>query len=59
MRVFYVLQLASKSSALRRHASRGLASPQHSDSAIQSHDEPEGGAAGFRARENFLAFLVG
>ena len=25
----------------------------------QSHDEPEGGAAGFRAREKFLAFLVG
>ena len=37
--------------------------PRHGDhqrrSRRQSHDEPEGGAAGFRARENFLAFLVG
>ena len=37
--------------------------PGHGDrprrSRRQSHDEPEGGAAGFRARENFKAFLVG
>ena len=36
--------------------------PRHGDhrrrSGRQSHDEPEGGAAGFRARENFLRFLL-
>ena len=40
----------------------GAQPPRHGDhrcrSGRQSHDEPEGGAAGFRARENFWRFWL-